>query len=245
MKFLVYYIDSADYAKTIHAKDSKDAAIKFLQNIPRTYDCQIYVEAKEFRNRDEDGIFNTLNLLSEVAKSKRKPIRAILDKNILHGFDVVLFEEFIERHPEWLEYAKPNKEENYIVEIHIPCPIKGNPSIDIYLEGNETSPVVGFGPIWYDSYCLKSISGVSWQEWWDNENLFADAVDEFVENITSEQLIASAWKAGFKSHKSGLIDPETYSNLMKNNKIISSCSWQGNYNFNYDGEWTNSYSNQV
>jgi hypothetical protein len=189
VKYFVNYSDNLNFVETIHARDAREAAINFLIKIPRDDDSQICVEANKFNNRVEDEIFNTLDLLPEVAILKRKPVRAILDKNILHGFDVVLFEEIIERHPEWLEYAKPHNEENYIVEIHIPCPIKENPSIDIYLGKGELSPTVGFGSAWYDSYDLRSISGVSYQKWWDYENpsLFADAVDK---NITSEQLIA-------------------------------------------------------
>ncbi|MGB5529380.1 MAG: hypothetical protein WBQ32_05370, partial [Ignavibacteriaceae bacterium] len=145
MKFIVYYSDNLNFVETIHAKDAKDAAIKFLIRIPRNDDSQICVEAKKISNRFEDAIFNTLDLLPEVAKLKRKPVRAILDKNILHGFDVVLFEEIIDRHPEWLDYTKLHTKEDYIVAILLPCPIKGNPSIDIYLGEGELSPVVGFG----------------------------------------------------------------------------------------------------
>ena len=247
MKFIVYYTDNVNYEETIHAKNGRDAAIKFLKNIPRDDDCQICVEAKEFGSRNEDGIFNTLDLLPEVAVSNRRPIQTILDKNILHGFDVLLFEEIIQRHPYWLEYANPNKEEDYIVEIHIPCPIKGNPPMHISFGEGELSPIVGFGFAWYDWYNLRKFFGVSWEEWTSDDSiLVADAVDEFVENITSEKLFIAEWKTMFGlSRKYNLIDSNTYEKLKEEDKIIRSISWLGSYNFNYNGEWAIPHSNQA
>jgi len=238
VKFIVYYSDNMNFAETIHSKNARDAAIKFLMKFPRDDVSQIGVEGKLFSNRDEDEIFDTLDLLHEVKIMRSKPIRTVLDKNILKGFDILLFEEIIQRHPEWLKYAKPHKEENYIVEIQILCPIKKNPSINISFGEGELSPVVGFGPAWYDSYYLRNMSGVSWQEWWGHENpsIFADAIDEFVARITSEEEIAAVWKSSFLSNKSGLIDSVNYKSLKENDKIIRSVSWLGTYNFNYTDE---------
>jgi len=110
--------------------------------------------------------------------------------------------------------------------------IYGNPSINIYLGEGELSPVVEFGAAWYDSYYLRSISGVSGEEWWSYENpsIFADAIDEFVRRITSEEFIVARWKTRFGS-KLNLIDIEEYKHLKEKNKIIGSSSWIGTYNF--------------
>jgi len=231
MEFIVYYIYD-DKEATIHARSAKDAAIKFIIKYPRDDDSQIRVEVKKSWTQDDDSIFNTLDLFPEVAISRNNPIQTILEKNILEDFEIPIFEEVIERHPGWLNYSRSNKEGD-IIEIIIPCSIKENPPIVIWFEGGEISPCVSYSKFRYDSYNLNSISGASMKEFWGNNNhlLVADAIDEIVQRITSEELIATIWKTTFGSSDLKLIDCDRYRSLKEQNKIIRSFSWLGTYNF--------------
>ncbi len=238
MRFFVYYSDGIHLIETIHAKNAKAAAIKLLQKIPRDDDCNICVEAKEFSNKIHDRVFHLSDLLPEIKKLEKDPLKTILDKIDLTSFDVNLVEEIILRHPDWINYIKANEKEDYIVEIHIPCPTNGNPSIDIII-GEGDSPVIGFGPGWIDSYGLSHIAGISWIDW-DNPTLYSDAIEIFVEEIVAEHMITAEISAGiFKKYsKRLLIECDQYEKLASRGKIIRSISWFGKFNYNYDCEWT-------
>ena len=189
MEFIVYYIYD-DKEATIHARSAKDAAIKFIIKYPRDDDSQIRVEVKKSWTQDDDSIFNTLDLLPEVEIYKSSPIQNILEKIILDDFVMLSFEELIERHPDWLKYTTIDEELNSI-KISIPHPIKENSPITIEYEGCdsiESSPCVAGG---FDPYDLRRFSGASWGEFWGDEHhvFVADAIDEFVRRITSEEII--------------------------------------------------------
>lgn len=215
---------------TIYARNAKDAALKFLMKYPQDTETQICVEAKKFRNRNEDAVFNTFDLLPEVAITRNNPIQTILGMNIYEDFVIPIFEEVIERHPDWLKYSKVN--EDHAVEIIIPCPTNKYFPIRIRFYGGEAIVFVEFGPMYYDAYYLRHISGASSEEIWGDENHIpvADAIDEFVRRITSEEFIVARWKTIFGSTIE-LVDIEKYKRLKERNKIIGSTSWKGTYNF--------------
>jgi hypothetical protein len=230
MEFIVYYIYD-DKEATIHARSAKDAAIKFLMKYPRDDDSQIRVEVKKSLTQDNDSFFNTLDLLPEVEIYKNNPIQTILGMNISEDFIIPIFEEVIDRHPDWLKYSNLD-EEDHTVDIIIPCPINEDFPIRIRFCGGESLVFVEFGPLYYDAYYLRHISGASSEEIWGDENHVpvADAIDEFVRRITSEEFIAARWKTRFGS-EINLIDIEEYKRLKEKDKIIGSTSWMGTYNF--------------
>lgn len=169
----------------------------------------------------------------------------MLDKSKLENEDLLLLEEILRRHPDWVGYARPHFELDSKFEILIPPPVKGNPPIliDNFGEG----PYVYFGPPHFDFYSLRHLLKVSWFVWKKmNISLFADAIDKAVEKIVSEELIAADWKSYwailfFFSTTSGLLSSELFSKLLKKDKIYISASWKGTYNHNYNGEWSDPY----
>ena len=68
-----------------------------------------------------------------------------------------------------------------------------------------------------------------------------DAIDIVVDEIMAEEIIPAQWKGGLFGGKWGYVDPEKYGDLLKKEQIIISVSWLGNYNHNYNGEWSNPY----
>ena len=71
-------------------------------------------------------------------------------------------------------------------------------------------------------------------DWFDDDNsLCVDAIDNVIEEIISEKLIAACWK-GFLG-QCGFLEPEKYKDLLERKKIKTSVSWLGTYNHNYSG----------
>jgi len=118
----------------------------------------------------------------------------MLDKSKLEKKELLLLEEIIRRHPDWLRYARNFPGEDSYFEIRIPSPVKENPRIDINNSGD--GPYLYFGPSHFDFYSLRSLLKVSWFVWRKMDtSLLADAIDKAVEKIVSEELIAAEWKS--------------------------------------------------
>ena len=162
----------------------------------------------------------------------------MIDKLKLDWEDYYLLEEILKRHPEWLEYTENDPDVKTSFIIIVPCPTEGNPPICI--DNFGAGPNVFYGPACFDGYRLGRISTTISSHWLDKFNIHCvDAIDVVVNEITSEELIAAHWKG--LVGKSGYLDPEGYKDLLENDKIITSVSWLGTYNHNYNGEWSNPF----
>lgn len=169
----------------------------------------------------------------------------MIDRSKLVEEDLLLLEEILRRHPDWLDFSRHHPESDSYFEILIPCPVEGNPPILINNFGE--GPYIHFGPPHFDFYSLKGLVRVPYRIWRKgNPSLFADAIDKAVERIISEEFIAADWKSYwgilfFFSTPFGYLTPDRFSKLLKKGKINISVSWKGTYNHSYNGEWSNPY----
>ncbi len=160
----------------------------------------------------------------------------MLDKSKLEKEGLLLIEEIIRRHPDWLRYARNFPGEDSIFEIRIPPPVKENPRIEI-ISGSD-GPYVYFGPSHFDFYSLRHLNKVPWFVWWTemDTSLLADAIDKAVEKIVSEEFIAATWKSFLTTH-TGFISQMRFSKYLEEGKVNIATSWRATYNYCYNGEW--------
>jgi len=154
----------------------------------------------------------------------------MVDKSKLSDYARELFELIINRHPDWMEFAKYVKyqamyywEKSSVegFEINIPCPTKGNPPLIIEFYSPDDYTIV-FGPTYIDQYDMELTHSPTALE-------IADKIDTVVEEIYSEQLISAEWKSFLRC--SYFIDRDKYEHKLKEGKIIESVSWKGTYNY--------------
>jgi len=60
----------------------------------------------------------------------------------------------------------------------------------------------------------------------------------------TEKYIATSWRTPLWIPTSALLDINKF-NSLKKNRILSSISWLGTYNYNYNGAYGNSYSDGI
>jgi len=162
----------------------------------------------------------------------------MIDKLTLNWKDYYLLEEILKRHPDWVEYTENHPDTNTTFNITIPCPTDGNPPICIDNFGD--GPNVFFGPAHFDVYQLNKIVQITWFHWFNKYNIqCVDAIDIVVEEIISEELIA-AYLKGFLG-PCGFLSLEKYKYYLEKDEIITSVSWLGTYNHNYNGQWSDPF----
>lgn len=165
----------------------------------------------------------------------------MINKSKLEKKDFNLLEEILNRHPEWLEYTENHPGSESTFNITIPCPTTGNPPICIDRLGDGANVI--YGPLFVDSYDLRKFVGASLGDWFEKDNnLYVDAIDILVDEITSERIIIAQWKVRLWGRKWGRINPNEYKSLFQMEKILISFSWLGKFNFNYNGEWSEPFA---
>jgi len=169
----------------------------------------------------------------------------MIDKKKLTEYDLELFEEIIRRHPEWLKFAHQYYEDYIdldVLDFRIPCPFKINPNIIIEIYGLGDAPKIwlAWGEASIQDYW--TIFGISTKEKIDvTPQLSADFIEKMVGGIMTEKYIATRYRTPIWIPNNVLLDLEKFKSLKKN-RILNSISWLGTYNYNYDGAYGNSYS---
>lgn len=167
----------------------------------------------------------------------------MIEKNKLDDYALLLFEEIVQRHPDWSKFAEngnPDFDNGFTISID--SPVEDNPPLEIMCGSDPEALVIGYGCNYLDNYDFPRFKNPAM--FYPNIDEVADTIDELVKIIMDEQLISAEWKTDKRklfSNKTkwerGLINRETFEKIKARYEIIRSVSWKGSFNFNYNGHW--------
>ena len=153
----------------------------------------------------------------------------------LNSFSKDVYFKIIERHPEWEKYAKIKSYQGkyyqkIYLSVEIPSPVPGIFPIAITtLEDEEGEITLYFGLAHFHMYMYTP----------HKKNTVIDqlnGVDEIIQKIFNEELIAIQKKPGFFGWVAeGMVSPEEYQKLLDKGKLRRAVSWKGTFNYPDDG----------
>jgi len=148
----------------------------------------------------------------------------------LNSFSKDVYIKIIARHPEWEKYAKVKSDHEIYLSVEIPSPVPGIFPIEITtLEDEEDEITLYFGPphIHMGMYMPDENYSVSDQ---------LNGVDEIIQKIFNEELIAVQKKPGFFGWVfEGMVSQEHYQELLDKGKLRRAVSWRGTFNYPHFG----------
>ena len=157
-----------------------------------------------------------------------------LDISKLSSFSQEAYHKLILLHPEWEKYAKIETTWADQLWIEIPSPVPEIFPLEIASEDDLLEEItIWFGPA-HRHLCWRTPKS---RHSLDGQLL---TLEEIVQQIFNEELIAIQKKPRFSWVAEGLVEHDEYKKLLDKGKLRRAVSWKGTFNYPYDGthlEW--------
>jgi len=157
-----------------------------------------------------------------------------LDLSKLSSFSREAYHKIIAKHPEWEKYARIDAQWGNLLLFEIPSPVPKIFPVEIVAEDDQPEEItIYFGPAhrhlcWRVPDSRHSLGGQIL------------TLEEIVQQIFNEELIALQKKPGIFFVSEGLATHDGYKKMLDKGKLRRAVSWKGTFNYPDDGthlEW--------